>query len=231
MGQRRSGLACILIIVFVATTGLALLIHFKGLCLFTKDVVSALLSVSGGVIAGLVVYFIIDYKEVKHWRGSKEKLIENLNITINAILSTVRTAAGFDTPSLRIASDEEYLQYIKSTFDAENNFGALKNALIEMEEGNKKTFLSNLYNMSEALKYMLTLFIGFRKADNWFVENIFKLIEKLYNASMLYYTFPEICEPKLKRKENIVHLEEIAIRNVVDLVDFAIKFKDQLNKR
>jgi hypothetical protein len=182
------------------------------------------------VLAGFFVYLILEIKDRRHWSDSKLKIIENLDSTLTAVLTTIRLAAGMNPPR-DLSIPQEIISFFKDSFGYISKYQILRDQLKSMDEKKRKIFLSNIQNMQEAVRFLLPIFVSFRKADSWYVKKIFELNEKLYQASVLYVTFPEICDSALDNDHRLKGIKEQAIIDIVQLADFTFNFKEELSKR
>lgn len=182
------------------------------------------------VLAGFFVYLILEIKDRRHWSDSKLKIVENLDSTLTAVLTTIRLAAEMNPP-MGLSIPQEIISFLKDSFGYNSKYQILRNGLKNMDEKKRKIFLSNIQNMQEAVRFLLPIFVSFRKADSWYVKKIFELNEKLYQASVLYVTFPEICDSAFDNDHRLKGIKERAITDIVQLADFTFNFKEELSKR
>jgi len=178
------------------------------------------------LLTGFLVYRILKIKDNRHWSSSRKKILKNLDSILKAALTSIRIAAGvkycnFSDPA------QEYVFLIKE-FEKDNSYKALRTKLEDMDEEKRKSFLLNIRNLQESLRFFITIFISFRNSDNWHMEKLLEFNEKIYKASVLYATFPEICYANDKTTEII---KKIAISDVIELTDFIFNFREEFYKK
>lgn len=182
------------------------------------------------VLAGFFVYLILEIKDRKHWSGSKVKIVENLDSILTAVLTTIRLAAGINPPK-DLSTPQKIVSFLKGSFGYNSKYQILRGGLKNMDEKKRRIFLSNVQDMYEAVRFLLPIFVSFRKADSWYVKKIFELNEKLHQASVLYVTFPEICDSTFDNDHRLKGIKEQAVTDIVQLADFIFNFKEELSKR
>jgi len=81
--------------------------------MFTNNNISNVFwSIVGGIISGIIVYFIIEYRENRQWQNSKNKLIKLLDDALSRALTTIRLSAGIEPPQ-GVQNNEQFINYIK----------------------------------------------------------------------------------------------------------------------
>jgi hypothetical protein len=192
---------------------------------------SIFLNILGGIIAGFIVYFIIEHRERHQWQKSKVKLIKLFDGTLNRALSTIRLLAGINPPPpLDIQKNEQFLKYIKKEFgeDCKNLSEYIINNLTPERH---KTLLVNIQGLQEETKYLLSMFLTFKKADNWYVERIIELYNHIQSDFWAFCTFPEISDYKYKEDRKIKDFKYCAANNIVDFSKFVLEVKHHKNIR
>jgi len=178
------------------------------------------------LFTGFLVYFILESKDNFHWSSSRRKILKNLDSILKVVLTSVRLAAGVNY--CNFSNPEEEYVFLSKEFEKDNKYQALRTKLEDIDEEKRKKFLLNIRNSQEALRFFLSIFISFRKADNWHIEKLFEFNEKIHKASILYSTFPEVCYNNDKTTKII---KDIAISNVIELTDFIFNFREEFYKK
>ncbi len=189
--------------------------------------ISIIFNMLGGIIAGFIVYFILDCKEKKQWQKSKTKLAGLFDDVLTRALTTIRLLAGIEPP-LGIKNNEDFLDYIKKEFgkDYQQLIVKVKNSL-NPERYN--TLLMNIKGLNEEIKYLLLVFLSFKKSDNWYIENILELYNRINSNFWIFYTFPEISDLKYQNDNKIKSFKNTAINDIVDFCKFVLTVKQSEN--
>ncbi|MGH7884271.1 MAG: hypothetical protein ACRENO_01100 [Thermodesulfobacteriota bacterium] len=187
---------------------------------------SLLSGIISGVIAGIIVYFAIEYKERQDWKKSKGILANHFNISLNHSLSSIRGLAGIPPPE-NVRNDHELLEYLY------NKFGpkclALSTALnTNLNLNRYKIFITNIQAAQDEVSYLQLLFISFRKADKWYIEQILEFSNRVNKQFWAFYVFPEIADPKFIEDPQIIMFKHKAIKDVIDFCNFTLELKKEL---
>jgi len=178
----------------------------------------------GGIIAGFIVYFIIEFKDKRDWNKAKIMLINLFNRSLNHSLTIFRELAAIEPP-YRITDDKQYLSYIKKEFgtNCEILSEKIKNNL---NRERYKLFLYNIEKLQEEIKYLLILFLSFKKSDRWYVENIIEFKNLALSVPNFFLAFPEISDPNYQNDLRIQAFKNQAINDAVRFCNFVINLKE-----
>lgn len=179
------------------------------------------------LLTGFLVYWVLKIKDIYHWSSSRKRILKILDSILVSAFTSVRLAAGLKYCNFS-DSKEDYIIFLSKEFGKDNEYKELRDRLKNMNEERRKILLSNIRNLQESLRFFITIFISFRNSDNWHIEKIFELNEKIEKASVLYITFPEICYKKDKTTKMI---KDIAISDVIKLTDFIFNFREEFYKK
>jgi len=190
---------------------------------------SILLNILGGIIAGLIVYFVIENRDSFQWQKSKISLIRLFNCALDRALTTIRILSGIKPP-LGIQNDQQFLEYIKKQFgeDCKNLSEKIKNSLT-IEKYN--TLLVNIQEQEKEVKYLLLIFLALKKADSWYIENIIEFYNRTRSDFIVFRTFPEISNPKYQDDSKIRVIKNDGVNKVVDFCKFVLELKQHKNIR
>lgn len=202
--------------------GIAILI-FIGVKLNGSEIGNVSWNIIGGIISGFLVYFIIEYRDNRQWQKSKNKLIKLLDNVLVRALTTVRLAAGMEAPH-GVQMSEQLIKFIKQKFgdDCKNVEIGMKT---DLDTGRRITLLKNVRGLQEETKYLLSIFLSFKKVDSWYVDKIIDLHNHLVNDFWIYYVFPEIGNSEYEKDKTIVQLKSDGAKQISLFCKFVLAFK------
>jgi len=203
-------------------TGVIILI-FVGIKLDGSKFGNISWNIIGGVISGILVYFILEYRDNRQWQKSKNKLIKLLDNALIRALTTVRLASGIEPPH-GVQTNEQFVEFVRQKFgeDCENIENGMKT---DLDTEKRITLLNNVQGLQEENKYLLSIFLSFKKADNWYIDKIIDLQNHLANDFWIYYAFPEIGDSKYEKDEKIIKLKSDGAKQVSLFCKFILDFK------
>ncbi|MCK4745354.1 hypothetical protein KAS41_04795 [Candidatus Parcubacteria bacterium] len=189
----------------------------------STQIFSIFWNILGGIISGVIVYFVIEYKEKMQWKKSKNKLVNLLNDALSRSLTTIRLLINIKPP-LDIQNDEQFIKYIKQEFgdNCEKLLEKIKSGLTKEKH---KILLSNIQGLQEEIKYLLSIFLSFRKADKWYIKNILEMHSRMQSAFWIFYAFPEISNIKYQNDKKIEFFKKSGANDIMKFCKFILKFK------
>lgn len=186
-------------------------------------IVNLYVALIGGVVSGFVVYGIIEWVERKRWESVKKQLVEFLNITLNWILTSIRNILEVPSPS-KIRSDEDYIKFFQR--EVLDNFERFRSKIEYMDVEKQNTLLSSFNSIQDSLRYLGVLFTSVKTAEPWYLNTIFEIQKKFFDALIPYLTFPEIGKSEYKNKKEFLAWRKIAFKNIYELCKYVIEAKN-----
>ncbi len=202
--------------------GVAILISI-GVKLDGSEIGNVSWNIIGGIISGFLVYFIIEYRDNRQWQKSKNKLIKLLDNALIRTLTTVRLASGIEA-SHGVQMSGQLIKFIKQEFgdDCKNVESKMKT---DLNAKRLTILLKNVQGLQEETKYLLSIFLSFKKVDSWYVDKIIALHNHLANDFWIYYAFPEIGNSEYEKDKTIMQLKSDGAKQISLFCKFVLDFK------
>jgi hypothetical protein len=185
-----------------------------------NQICNILWNIVGGIISGVIVYFIIGYREKQQWKKSKTEIVKLLDGALNRALTTVRLLAGIRPPR----NNEQFIEYIEQEFGNDCKILSQKINNHFTPEAHK-ILLTNVQGLQEEIRYLLSIFLSFKKAENWYIENILDIHNRTQATFWVFAAFPEISDAEYQNDEKIKECKEYGTNSVVEFCKFILVLK------
>jgi hypothetical protein len=196
-------------------------------CIIANVILGISTGIIGGLVAGLFVEKIIEYKNTKRWRLVQTQLVELLDSNVNGIITSIRAAVGIPPPNQLPFQHEKDVEknFIDYFVNILNNFELLRTKIEYLDSDREKQLSYNLLQVNDSLLKLVSFFGSFEAANPWYVESIFELQGKISLARLSYMIFPELGDPKYKNDEKLKGWRMLFFNDIRELLSFALQVK------
>ena len=195
-------------------------------CLITNIVLSLLT----GLIAGFFVDWMIKERSKLRWLRVKKQLVRYLDETLDGILSSIRIGIDLNLPSeLTSLEEKDFAKNFIGYFDRNvlGIFEQYQDKIKYMSMEKEQELSHNLLQGYNSLTILANFFGIFGEAsDPWYIESIFKLIDRISLVRVPYTVLPELGRPHQdKNDEKLMGMRTTFFNFIHELLSFALQVK------